>query len=806
MEEPQCRKRRTSRLKGAGPCSNNRFPLSALNSNNELGKQTMLLTYLTKTKLNRRPRSQPIRQAWRNGLALCAVVAGLGAATQHSKAITLPIEVFGTASGGASVRFFAPPSSDNTPITTLVMRVHGVEYPGEASVRVNNGTWIPLDNQHVTILGPGIAGDFGGIGGSPISTFDLSIPLPADDIPKVGAVNLISFRFNQTNGINSGWRVLNFNFRHADGSNVLPASMFTQDDPSTWKPPLNDPADIAAGQALWQNATLKLNSLPGAPTIKAHCGDCHATDGRDLKYFNYSNYSIIVRCMFHGLSYQQGEQIASYIRSLPASYGSKYARPWNPPYQPGPGLDSHGAQEWAAGAGIDAVLPNDAAMLPYLFPNGINAQATSVHGYLNMRELPIDMPLLDWNHWLPTMSPVDYTVNFYAPANTTSPFVTSWSGRYFRILNNLQNNFNHYLSKPLGGTRPDGAPLMTSDFKTDQDAWTTGKLTWLPQLASDVTTDQQKAEVIYSLAQWRMVRAWEIQQRFGLDTMGKAIFTNIGSSSNDRIEPLTWSNAFAFDTSSKALHIEDGALRDANGNKLLSQPTPLGGSWAGNQYLNDAWYWMQLILNPGNGKGYGNVPVDWGYIPAVIAGTGRVTGESQWLRVVALIIKGSQERDNGIGYVMNTRWDSNDPGWNPWRVDSIFFVMYLQNWGKTTLSQALQSQIVDAMIQSWLAKNEEYTVSQWFTPWQTPQAQHWDPSMNPNALPVWYSNTFEGQVYTWLSGAKKAGVSDHTLIRVVKWLQTMWPRVDWAVVAFQPEKLGHDHSHVPLIPEEAASQ
>ncbi|CCW36550.1 hypothetical protein CTKA_01327 [Chthonomonas calidirosea] len=331
----------------------------------------MLLTYLTQTKWHRRHHLHPIRRAWQNGLALCAAMVGLGVAAQHSRAITLPIEVFGAVSGGASVRFVPPVSSDNSPITTLVMRVHGLEYPGQASVRVNSGTWIPLDNQHVTILGPGIAGDFGGIGGSPISTFDLSIPLPADDVPKVGAANLISFRFNMTNGINSGWRVLSFNFRRADGTNVLPASMFTQDDPSTWQPPLNDPADIAAGQALWQSATLKLNSLPNAPTIKAHCGDCHATDGRDLKYFNYSNYSIIVRCMFHGLSYQQGQQVASYIRSLPASYASKYARPWNPPYQPGPGLDSHGPNEWAAGAGIDAVLPNDAAMLPYLFPNGI---------------------------------------------------------------------------------------------------------------------------------------------------------------------------------------------------------------------------------------------------------------------------------------------------------------------------------------------------------------------------------------------------------------------------------------------------
>jgi len=106
------------------------------------------------------------------------------------------------------------------------------------------------------------------------------------------------------------------------------------------------------------------------------------------------------------------------------------------------------------------------------------------------------------------------------------------------------------------------------------------------------------------------------------------------------------------------------------------------------------------------------------------------------------------------------------------------------------------------MIQSWLAKNEEYTPQQWFSP---PNISQWDPTMRPDALPRWWDITFEGQVYTWLSWAKKAGVSDHTLIRVVKWLQTMWPRVDWAVVAFQPEKLGYDHSQVPLIATQIVS-
>src|SRR6185295_10423817 len=147
-----------------------------------------------------------------------------------------------------------------------------------------------------------------------------------------------------------------------DGTAMVSSSAFVQDDPSTWKPPSALAADISAGKSLWSSAPLK--TAAGEP-ILAKCGDCHAQDGRDLKYFNYSNNSIRVRSMFHGLTAQQGDQIASYIRSLntpaPAS-----ARPWNPPYQPGPGLDSAPVANWAAGAGLDAVLESNVEMMNYL--------------------------------------------------------------------------------------------------------------------------------------------------------------------------------------------------------------------------------------------------------------------------------------------------------------------------------------------------------------------------------------------------------------------------------------------------------
>jgi len=144
----------------------------------------------------------------------------------------------------------------------------------------------------------------------------------------VTGTNTVRFRFNLTDGVSSGYRVLAWNFLTAEGAEIIPSEEFAEDNPDAWSAPFTDKGSIQAGRELWQAATLTQSSNPDAPRIHAHCADCHAQDGRDLKYFNYSNHSIVTRSRFHGLSTLQGEQIASYIRSLSSP---NPGRPWNPP-------------------------------------------------------------------------------------------------------------------------------------------------------------------------------------------------------------------------------------------------------------------------------------------------------------------------------------------------------------------------------------------------------------------------------------------------------------------------------------------
>src|SRR5207244_2151827 len=97
---------------------------------------------------------------------------------------------------------------------------------------------------------------------------------------------------------------------------------------------------------------------------------CHTTTGGDLKYVNMSNKALKQRTIFHGFTEQDGDDIAAYIRSLSGTVPTK-SRPWNPPYQPGPGLSTATAHDFFAGCGIDCVLTYGYAdFLEYLAPAG----------------------------------------------------------------------------------------------------------------------------------------------------------------------------------------------------------------------------------------------------------------------------------------------------------------------------------------------------------------------------------------------------------------------------------------------------
>jgi hypothetical protein len=658
--------------------------------------------------------------------------------------VILPIEVL-SASGTTASRTVALQPAQADSVQSLWLQLHGVRYADQASVQVNSATWIPLNNSTVTIAEPGKS--FGGIGGG-FSTLVMTLPLPSGTL--VAGTNTIRFRFNQTDGFTSAYRVLAWNFLASDGKKIIPPEAFAEDAPETWQPPLPDPASIKMGHDLWHTASLAANSLPDSPRIQAHCADCHAHDGRDLKYFNFSNASIVDRSRFHGLSTLQGEQIASYIRSLPLP---NPGRPWNPPYQPGPGLDAQPISSWAAGAGLSWVLERDTDAWPYLLSqNGTrrntpapNLQANAVNlqdiapqitpelfrpdGNLNPREIPIALQLPDWSQWLPRIHPKDA----WGPAFTHSEFAALYDGEAppgsknktaantpLRTLLATAQTTDHNLH-PVAATFAQWSQARRSFLKR----FVEGKAAWSPAL-----TDK-----VYSAQLWQLAKTWELTQEFALEGRGRDLF---GPAAEDR----SWFNTVPSETAPPETHIPDG-------------PAGVGGSALTNQYFSASWYELQLILNSGNHQHRDRAPVDWVYMVGRYRDLYSQTHQPEPARLLVAVIKSLQSADPRLGP------DNLTQGWRPdQNVDPR--IMISPVWAPIfqPLPAELHRALTESLLAAWMDKNLQY-----------PMAKHLPMGVHRQAYapPQGYGDITGGSVWESAKQFRDAGVSPDLVRRLQQW-------------------------------------
>ena len=636
--------------------------------------------------------------------------------------VTLPMEVFGD--GTVVTRSFTvPEGADLGRRPRLWIKIHGLHYETEASVKLNDSGWIPINSG--TVMIHGLAKNFGGIGGA-FHTLALTLNLPPGGV--TAGTNTISFRFDGTDGVVSGYRVLAFNVQ-SGGNDLVPASSFVDDDPSTWKPPSTAPSDIAEGRSLWHTAALVVPSSSGAADkIRAHCDDCHSEDGRDLKYFNYSNLSIQNRSQFHGLTAQQGLQIASYIRTLdtPAP-----GRPWNPPYQPGPGLDSQPVANWSAGAGLSAVLPSDAAVQDYLAPGGSTA-AWAANSYLNARELPIPLELPDWNAWLPQIAPVDgFGTGFNA-----LPIYRDYLALRARLRPNDEAayaNADSYFQNWMGSHQQ-----FMSAVK-DPAHWHVNKL----------------AARVYSVAQWTMVKQWEINQEFGLEGMPSAIF---GAKAN----PRGWDTIQPFRTSPHQMGMTFG-------------PGILNGTEAASEALGYGWYHLQLILNDGQGRQTDLNPIDYAYAQGAPRNLSVNTGRTPtaMLELIWMIksLQGNTTKAGPSGGYIH--------GFEPvLALPSILVNLGWEgNWSATPPATRLT--LTTDYVKPWFAKISTFPRAEFYAgkdgagrPWATPNE---DPATDN------YMATFGGGLWYMLPRLRYVGVDPNLLNQISAWAATIFPAGNWAV-------------------------
>ena len=676
---------------------------------------------------------------------LAAAAISLGFARATTDRILLPIEVLG-AQGTTASRTITLQDGQAESVRSLWLQVHALRYADQASVQVNTSAWIPLNNNTVSIPEP--AKSFGGIGGG-FSTLVMTLSLPNGAV--VPGTNTLRFRFNQTDGIVSAYRVLALNFLTSDGSKIVRPDDFVEDAPETWTPPLPDPASIQAGRELWQTAPLVASSLPNSPRIQARCADCHAKDGRDLKYFNFSNGSIVDRSRFHGLSTLQGEQIASYIRNLPLPSAG---RPWNPPYQPGPGLDEQPVSNWAAGAGLSWVLDRDMGALPYLVSqHGAKVKGDAASspgnvsslrevagkitpdifrpdGNLNPREIPIALQLPDWSGWLPRVHPKDA----WGPEFAQSEFAALYDGE-----TQPEGKSKRSAKQPL---RTLLAAAQSSDHNVRPipaafDDWTQARRAFLKRFVRPkIEWSPALTDKVYSTQLWQLVKTWEMVQEFGLEGRGREIFGSLADS-------RTWCNTIPAETAPSSALIPDGAAG-------------VGGSALTNEYFMAAWYELQIVLNSGNHQHRDRGPVDWVYVIGRFNDLYAQTHQPEPARLLVAVTKALQSTDPHLGP------DDYKQGWRPEQnVDPRIMISPVWEPIFKPLPIELRRALTASLLAAWMDKNLQYPVAKYLPMGGSPA--------RPYAPPQAYGDISGGNVWEAAQQFRDAGVAAELVRRLQQW-------------------------------------
>ncbi len=721
-------------------------------------------------------------------------------------AIALPIEVLGEGGTTVAVTFDL---ADASGADTLSFTCHRCGYRdsgtnpergAKASVSLNGGPFVALTDETVTVADPEVR--YGGIAGA-WATVRGRLPMEGF----VEGENELVFRYEGTDGFSIGYRILALDVLAGDEPLIDP-SAFRDDDPRLWESPSSDPADVEAGAALWYGSTPLVESPLDDTELRASCSDCHAADGHDLKYFNFSNHSIIERSRFHGLSETEGRQIASYVRSLPGP-APVQARPWNPPYQPGSGLDARPVEEWAAGAGLEAVLEHDAEMLDVLFPDGTSeeaiADAVSTRGTLNVREQPIALQLPDWNAWLPEIHPVDVwgesirehevyqayedTLTALADGGAERMRTDDEAVRSRELLRDVLDPFRAAVGRFNRGGGPQ--PCRNTAVHESEAMQLLGMPSSPPPESEwgDPTVCERPMR---SISHWSAVKHWEVMQRFGLEDATADVYP--------------YGEARGWPGSQRQV-FELAPHRIGNDSFTFAHLTRAQGA-----YFNTAWYQLQVILNAGNRDPVNHRPPDWKYQMDHLFHSHRLNEHPQPLRYAQTLIEMHQNLDmrppdgaepaDPDRYPDALRLDRGPgpSGWwlthvTPWRFVSIGGSFFNGDGDRFAIWDALDEvepglrlKLQNALLEAWLDKTETYDPSEFSRGDGQNHVNREDyvPTPYSGSGLISDSATHADGIYRVIPFMRDAGMDEALIERLRLFGERMWPLGDWDALSASP--------------------
>lgn len=701
--------------------------------------------------------------------------------------ILLPIEVLG-AEGTVVSRSFTIDQRILDATKSIWFMINNLSYENKASVKINQGSWLPLNMMTVKMQKQELLR--GGMTHGGFNTVRLTIPKTG----LVAGANTIEFRFNKSDGISIGYRVVRMNLLGTNDVRLLPNTIFEEDDPNKWLPPYSDQISINKGKNLWDGATLWNHYLPAGQKgtwygqilpstkiIKAKCGSCHTKDGRDLEMFSYSNKSIIERAKFHKLTEEEGKQIASYIRSLSATKPNvaRYGRPWNPPYQPGPSIKNKPIEQWAAGAGIDAVLDEDKDMAPYLFPNGITKESVKAAFDSDKMDdrtiLPLAIQFPDWKHWLPMIHPIDaYTKNNYIedPNRLQKPLKAIENIRAYL---EAQPPANRDKTELLNEIRNLWWPFrqFLAEGSKDPGHWRTEDGTANMNLAVDVPREYAAT----SLARLLAVKNFELNVEFELQDKSKWFVKPI-----DQPSERQWPNR-VYSVFEVPAHFQACVDNDCQQFK--------GQAKATGQYETTAWYHLQFVLNGGNGFVGGTTPTDFNYNTPFIAYASVSSGIPEPLRYYSSLNhmyqirswSGSASGPGGAGFRIRNQGPFHFLGIH--QTSTFYYsppekLLHFLDDVKPGLSLwVLEAQLVQFLKEM---KKPENNLDAW--PREAPHGgdEKLDPASKSTIVDITVKKDFgyyADKMYYVIPKFKAEGVDCKIINELIDWSKKAWPLVDF---------------------------
>lgn len=437
----------------------------------------------------------------------------------------------------------------------LTVTANNLNFAGKARLQIDDGPWTAIDNEHV--LCDEQTRQYRCVGFPGTIVFSIPVDVPAGE-------HVVRFEVLRTDNLSSGYRILDLEFDAP--FSVGHVAEFVAPD-------LAEDGDAANGRILFHEQNRWVDHPDGPPIIAA-CADCHI-EGRDLKYFGYSDNSIIVRTEFHGGSVADGADIAAFIAGLDVP---TLGTPWDPPYQPGPGMDDRPIIEWAAGAGLDAVVEEE-EVRGYLFgPDGITADDFDAPP--NHRELPLSAALPDWKDWLPTQWPGECHAGTerWAEVVAARDHMVSVAADPENTARDIEKAINQWAAK--------------SQYLKNSNGSCTG-------------SDEERLTAEWSAMAWGLVQAWYVHHAYALEERADEVY-GYGPA-------RSWlqRNRYAFNLGP---HI-------ANVNGLSNPPYRYASDYL-ESYMTHLWYQLQVVVNPGlsDDRASGQVPVDWGYQNAFLNG------------------------------------------------------------------------------------------------------------------------------------------------------------------------------------------